>query len=216
MKKEEILWEETIATVLSTIIGVPLAWVLAKGRFKGKSVLAAFITLPMVLPPTVLGYYLLIVLGRQGIIGVTLNRIFGFNIVFTWYAAVIASTIVSIPLLVKSLQGSIEGVDRDLEDVARTLGKSELMIFFTVTIPLAKHGLISGFALAFARAMGEFGATLMVAGNIPGKTQTLAIAIYDSVQAGDIQRANMLVVLISAITIVCLIVMNKSTGFKRW
>lgn len=170
----------------------------------------------MVLPPTVLGYYLLIVLGRQGIIGVTLNRIFGFNIVFTWYAAVIASTIVSIPLLVKSLQGSIEGVDRDLEDVARTLGKSELMIFFTVTIPLAKHGLISGIALAFARAMGEFGATLMVAGNIPGKTQTLAIAIYDSVQAGDIQRANMLVVLISAITIVCLIVMNKSTGFKRW
>jgi len=205
-----------VSTFLSAIIGIPLALLLAKGNFKGKSILAAFVTLPMVLPPTVLGYYLLVVLGRQGPIGIALNRFFGINVVFTWYAAVIASTIVSIPLLVKSLQGSIEGIDRELEDVARTLGKSETNIFLFVTIPLARQGLISGIVLAFARAMGEFGATLMVAGNIPGKTQTLAIAIYDSVQGGDIQRANLLVVVISVITITCLIVMNKSTGFKRW
>ncbi len=206
----------TVSTVLSTIIGIPLAWLLAKGNFKGKSILSALVTLPMVLPPTVLGYYLLIILGRKGAIGIALNRLFGFNIVFTWYAAVIASTVVSIPLLVKSLQGSIEAVDKDLEDVARTLGKSELNTFLFITLPLARRGLISGIVLAFARAMGEFGATLMVAGNIPGKTQTLAIAIYDSVQAGDIQRANTLVVLISVITITCLIAMNKTTAFKRW
>lgn len=206
----------TISTIISTIIGIPLAWLLTKGKFRGKSLLGAVVTLPMVLPPTVLGYYMLFVLGRKGTIGIMLNEFFGINILFTWYAAVLASTIVSIPLLVKSLQGGIEGVDKDLEDVARTLGKSELRTFLFVTIPLARRGLISGIVLAFARAMGEFGATLMVAGNIPGKTQTLAITIYDAVQAGDMQRANTLVIFISFITIICLIIMNKSTVFSRW
>ena len=206
----------TISTIISTIIGIPLAWLLTKGKFRGKSLLGAVVTLPMVLPPTVLGYYMLFVLGRKGTIGIMLNEFFGINILFTWYAAVLASTIVSIPLLVKSLQGGIEGVDKDLEDVARTLGKSELRTFLSVTIPLARRGLISGIVLSFARAMGEFGATLMIAGNIPGKTQTLAITIYDAVQAGDMQRANTLVVFISIITIICLIIMNKSTVINRW
>lgn len=197
------------STVITTVIGTFIAWLLAKGRFNGKDILSAIVTLPMVLPPTVLGYYLLIIIGRQSFIGRLLLNTFNINLIFTWKAAVIASVIVSLPLMIRAVQSSIEGVDGSLEDVARTLGKSELTIFFHITLPLAWKGIIGGIVLAFARAMGEFGATLMVAGNIPGKTQTLSIAIYDSVQSGNYKQANFLVVLISFITIALLVVINK-------
>lgn len=197
------------STVITTVIGTFIAWLLAKGRFNGKDILSAIVTLPMVLPPTVLGYYLLIIIGRQSFIGRLLLNTFNIDLIFTWKAAVIASVIVSLPLMIRAVQSSIEGVDGSLEDVARTLGKSELTIFFHITLPLAWKGIIGGIVLAFARAMGEFGATLMVAGNIPGKTQTLSIAIYDSVQSGNYKQANFLVVLISFITIALLVVINK-------
>lgn len=203
------------STLITALFGIPLGWLLARGSFIGKNILSSLVTLPMVLPPTVLGYYLLIVIGRQSFIGMWLQNTFNINLVFTWQGAVIASTIVSIPLMIRAVQASIESVDVNLEDVARTLGKSELSIFFSITLPLAWQGVLAGTVLAFARAMGEFGATLMVAGNIPGKTQTLSIAIYDAVQGGNYQQANFLVILISVITISSLLLLNKVTHIRR-
>ncbi|QUH24742.1 molybdate ABC transporter permease subunit [Serpentinicella alkaliphila] len=197
------------STLFTAIIGILIGWVLAKCKFYGKSVFSALVTLPMVLPPTVLGYYLLITIGRQSFIGKILIERLNINLIFTWKAAVIASIIVSLPLMIRSVQSSIESVDTTLEDVARTLGKSELSIFFRITLPLAWKGIVGGIVLAFARSMGEFGATLMVAGNIPGKTQTLSIAIYDAVQGGKYEQANFLVLLISSITIIALLFINK-------
>lgn len=204
------------STTLAIIVGIPLCWLLTNKNFSGKNLLSSLITLPMVLPPTVIGYYLLILIGRQSSIGVFLFNTFGISLVFTIYGAVIASFIVSLPLLVKTLHGGIEGIDNNLQDVARTLGKSEMEILFTITLPLAKSSLMAGTALAFARAMGEFGATLMVAGNIPGKTQTLSIAIYDAVQSGRTELANMLVILISLLTLGVLLILNKTANTRRW
>ncbi len=204
------------STLLVLMIGVPVARLLACGRFPGQSLLSSLVTLPMVLPPTVLGYYLLVLIGRQGIIGGFLDTRFGINLVFTWQAAVIAAAVVALPLMVRSVQASFESVDSDYEAVARTLGRSELSIFFTVTIPLAWPGLLAGTVLAFARAMGEFGATLMVAGNIPGQTQTLSVAIYDAVQSGDAALANTLVIMVSVLTLTVLIVLNRLTRAQRW
>jgi len=204
------------STCITTIIGIALGWLLAKGRFVGKDILSSIVTLPIVLPPTVLGYYLLVMIGKQSSIGMWLQNTFGINLVFTWQGAVLAATIVSLPLMVRAVQASFESVDTNLEDVARTLGKTEISVFFHITLPLAWQGVIAGIVLSFARAMGEFGATLMIAGNIPGKTQTLSIAIYDAVQGGNYQQANFLVVLISAITILSLLILNRFTNIKRW
>ncbi|MCC5910120.1 MAG: molybdate ABC transporter permease subunit [Clostridiaceae bacterium] len=204
------------STLITAFVGIPLGWLLARGRFIGRNILSSIVTLPMVLPPTVLGYYLLIMIGRQSFIGRWLQNTFNINLVFTWQGAVLAATIVSLPLMIQAVQSSIESVDKNLEDVARTLGKSELVIFFRITLPLAWQGIFAGTVLAFARAMGEFGATLMVAGNIPGKTQTLSIAIYDAVQGGNYQQANFLVMLISVITIISLLLLNRFTHIRRW
>ena len=179
-----------VATLLNLAVGLPLALFLARARFRGRGLLSAAITLPLVLPPTVLGYYLLVIMGRQGPVGTFLEGTFGLTLVFTWYAAVVASAIVALPLLVRSAQAAFESIDPKLEDAARTLGRSELNLFLTVTIPLAWRGILAGTVLAFARALGEFGATLMVAGNMPGVTQTLPVAIYDAVQAGNMGMAN--------------------------
>ncbi|MGE5675652.1 MAG: molybdate ABC transporter permease subunit [Mycobacterium leprae] len=204
------------ATLLAMLVGVPLAFLLARRRFPGSDVLGAVVTLPMVLPPTVLGYYLLVLIGRQGPIGRFLLQQFHFTLVFTWQAAVLAAAIVAIPLVVRATQAAFEAIDPRLEAAARTLGRSDLAVFFTVTIPLAWRGILAGIVLAFARAMGEFGATLMVAGNIPGRTQTLSVAIYDAVAAGNDTLANALVVLISIVTIAVLVLLSRIARATRW
>ncbi len=198
-----------LATLSAALAGVPLAYGLARRRLPSPRLLSALTTLPLVLPPTVVGYYLLLLIGRQGPLGRLLEGM-GIRLVFTWHAAVLAAAVVSFPLVVRSAQAAFESVDPALEAAARTLGRSELSIFFTVTAPLAWRGILAGAVLAFARAMGEFGATLMVAGNIPGRTQTLSVAIYAAVQSGQYGLANALVLLISLVSVGVLVVL---TGF---
>jgi molybdate transport system permease protein len=199
-----------LATVASFVVGLFLAWLLARCSFPGRGLLSALVTLPLVLPPTVLGYYLLVAVGRQSPLGFFLEDTFGITLVFTWGGAVLASTIVSIPLMVRSAQAALESVDRSLEDAARTLGRSEIAVFVTVTMPLARRGILAGVGLAFARALGEFGATLMVAGNIPGQTQTMPIAIYYAVQSGDLALANILVGIVTVVAFAILFVVGRT------
>lgn len=194
-----------LATVLAFFAGISMGYLLARGSFLGKETLDAVLTLPMVLPPTVLGYYLIVVIGRNGILGRWLDEQFGITLIFTWQGAVIAAAVVSFPLILKAARAAFEGVDRSFEDAARTLGQAEPMVFLRVTMPLAWRGVLAGTLLALARAMGEFGATLMVAGNIPGKTQTLSLAVYDAVQAGNERFATTLVMLTSATCVVLLV-----------
>lgn len=189
------------ATVLNLVLGVGLGFAMARWRFRGRELLDAALTLPMVMPPTVLGYYLLIVIGTQGSVGAWLLQQFGIRMIFTWQAAVIAATVVSFPLVYKAARAAFETVDPELEDAARTLGVGEAGVFFRVSLLLAWRGILAGLLLSFARALGEFGATLMVAGSIPGKTQTLSIAIYEAVQAGQDDTANFLVAVTSIVCI---------------
>jgi molybdate transport system permease protein len=205
-----------LATLLAVLTGIPVARLLARRKGPLSDLCGSAITLPMVLPPTVLGYYLLLLIGRQSVVGRYLEERWGLTLVFTWQAAVLASAVVAIPLLVRSAQAAFEAVDPQLEAAARTLGRSELSVFASVTVPLAWRGLLAGTVLAFARAMGEFGATLMVAGNIPGRTQTLSIAIYDAVQAGNDTLANALVLLISALTVAILLVVSRIARATGW
>ena len=193
------------ATAVAGVLGVACGVVLARGRWPGRRLLEAVLTLPMVLPPTVLGYYLIVVLGRNAPVGRWLSEHAGINLMFTWQGAVIAASVVAFPLVFTSARAAFEGVNADLEKAARVLGASELKVFLQVSLPLAMRGIAAGTMLAFARAMGEFGATLMIAGNIPGKTQTLSMAIYDAVQSGNDALANTLVVLISVLCIVILV-----------
>ncbi|MBI2154559.1 MAG: molybdate ABC transporter permease subunit [Candidatus Rokubacteria bacterium] len=180
-----------MATALTLLVGVPVAWLLARRRFPGRDLLEALVVLPLILPPTVLGYYLLLVIGSQGPVGRAL-AVAGFELAFTWRAAILAAAVGSIALLIKSAQAGFETVDARLEQAARTLGSSEWSVFWSVTLPLAWRSVLAGTVLAFCRAVGEFGITLMVAGNIPGKTQTLPLAIYDRVQANAMGEANAL------------------------
>ncbi|WP_419786666.1 molybdate ABC transporter permease subunit [Pseudodesulfovibrio sp.] len=198
-----------LATIASMIIGVAAAYVLARWNFPGRDFLDAVCTLPMVMPPTVLGYYLLVFIGRRGVIGVWLQRTFGITLMFTWQGAVIAATVVAFPLVFKSARAALEGVGKQYENAARTLGLGEFSLFLRVSLPLALRGVISGGMLAFARAMGEFGATLMVAGNLPGRTQTLSLAVYSAVQAGNDGLANTLVLIISIICVIILMATSK-------
>lgn len=203
-----------LATAISFVVGLALAWVLARCDFPGRGLLAALVTLPLVLPPTVLGYYLLVAIGRQSPLGRFLEDSFGVTLVFTWGAAVLASSVVSVPLVARSAQAALESVDRSLEDAARTLGRTELAVFFTVTVPLARRGILAGTGLAFARALGEFGATLMVAGNIPGQTQTMPIAIYDAVQSGNLTLANVLVAIVTFVAIAILLLAGRTARLR--
>lgn len=198
-----------LATLLSLLFGIPIAWVLARLQFPGKKVIDSFITLPIFLPPSVLGYYLLIFIGKKSFIGQTLDFHFGLNLIFTWPAAVIAALLVAMPLLIKSVKTAFEGIDKDIEDAARTLGKSEWQIFLTVTLPLGWRGLLTGTVLAFARAIGDFGTTLMVVGNIPQKTQTMPIAIYDAVLSGNTSLANTLVLVMTVVALSVLLILYK-------
>lgn len=192
------------ATAINLVLGVGVGYAMARWRFVGRDVIDAALTLPMVMPPTVLGYYLLVLIGSQGVVGAWLLQHFGVRLIFTWQAAVIAATVVAFPLVFKAARAAFETVDPQLEDAARTLGISEAAVFFRVSLPLAWRGILAGLLLSFARALGEFGATLMVAGSIAGKTQTMAIAVYEAVQAGQDDTANFLVAVTS---IVCLAVL---------
>src|SRR5271170_4019810 len=200
-----------ISTAIALVIGLWLAWTLANRVFRGKEVLDAAVTLPLVLPPTVLSYYLLVLLGRASPIGHLYEWLFGGPLVFTWQAAVVASLFHSTPLLVKSARAAFESVDRSYERAARSLGASEARLFLRVTLPLARRSILAATALAFARSLGDFGVTLMIAGNIPGRTQTVAVAIFDAVDAGNGAVARVLVLIVSAVALVILSLANRLT-----
>src|SRR6266852_9405091 len=202
------LWLSLRVAVVSTAVaiaaGLWIAYILANREFRGKEALDAAVTLPLVLPPTVLGYYLLVVVGRASPLGKLWEAAFGSPLVFTWKAAVVAALLHSLPLLVKSARAALESVDRSYERAARNLGASEWRLFWRVTLPLARRSILAATALAFARSLGEFGATLTVAGSIPGKTQTMAVAIYDAVESGNGALAQTLVLVVSAVAMVIL------------
>lgn len=184
----QITWFTLGVAALSTVAilppGIALAWLLARRNWPGKSVVETLVALPLVIPPVATGLILLKLLGRRGPLGGWLERTFGWEIVFTWRGVVVATAVMSFPLLVRTARVAFEGVSPRLEQVARTLGAGPWRVFFTITVPLAARGLIAGALLAFARALGEFGATIMVAGFIPGQTATLALSIYHLVQLG--------------------------------
>jgi molybdate transport system permease protein len=203
-----------VATLASFLVGVTLAFLVARSRFWGREGLDSVCTLPLVMPPTVLGYYLIVLVGRQGWLGHWLQETWGISLIFTWQGAVLAAAVASLPLIYKSARAALEGVDPNLENAARTLGLSELGVFFRVSLPLAWRGILAGIMMAFARAMGEFGATLMVAGNLPGKTQTLSIAVYDAFQAGNDQAATVLVIIISIVCLTILMVSGKALKIR--
>jgi molybdate transport system permease protein len=198
-----------LATMISLALGLWISYLLANRKFRGKELVDAVVTLPLVLPPTVLGYYLLVVLGRSSPLGHLYEWTFGTPLVFTWQAAVLASTLHAIPLLVKSARAAFETVDRSYEKAARNLGASDWRVFWRVTLPLSRRAVIAASVLAFARALGDFGATLMIAGDIPGKTQTAAIAIYDAVEGGDTMVARVLVLVLSVVAIAIVYAANR-------
>jgi molybdate transport system permease protein len=202
------------ATFFSISVGLCLAWLMARRDFFGKGILDAIIMQPLVIPPTVLGYYLLVLLGRSSPLGRFLEDTAGITLVFTWKGAVVAAFVASLPLFVRPARASIEGVDKNLENAARLLGKTEWEVLKTITIPLAWRGIVAGGIIAFARATGEFGATLMIAGNIPGVTQTLPIGIYDAVQMGDTATANLFVGIITMFSFSVIYFVNRFTRGK--
>jgi molybdate transport system permease protein len=197
-----------MATLISLVVGLWLAWLLANRDFRGKEWLDAVVTLPLVLPPTVLGYYLLVLLARSSPLGHAYESLFGEPIVFTLKAAVLASTIHAIPLLVKSARAGFESADPAYSRAARSLGASEWRVFWRVTLPLARRAIVASAVIAFARSLGDFGTTLMIAGDIPFRTRTAAIAIYDAVESGDTRMAGALTVVLSIITILIVYVAN--------
>ncbi|SHE38968.1 molybdate ABC transporter permease subunit [Desulforamulus putei] len=197
-----------IAVVVVTILGLPLSRLMARREFPGKDLLESAITLPMVLPPSVIGYGLLILIGKNGLLGKVLSEM-GITIIFTWWAAALASTVVAFPLMYQSAKAAFKSVDISLEKAARTLGAGEVRIFFTITLPLAWPGILAGLVLSFARALGEFGATLMVAGNIPGQTQTIPVAIFFAVDAGDNDTARTLVTIVTIFSFLVIFWVNR-------
>ncbi|MFC0471613.1 molybdate ABC transporter permease subunit [Halalkalibacter kiskunsagensis] len=198
-----------IATLLAILIGIPIAYYLNKSNGKLADFLDTLLTLPIVLPPTVLGYYLLVLLGRKSTLGKFLEDTFNVTIVFTPTGAVIAALIVSIPFLIKSSRSAFASVDPTFMKAARVLGRSEINIFFSIILPLAWRGVATGITLAFARALGDFGATLMVAGSIPNETMTMPIAIYDALLAGNRELANILVLIMTTVSIGVLYILNR-------
>ena len=199
------------ATVLVVIIGTLIGYVLATKKFMGRELLDVVLTLPLVMPPTVTGYYLIVLFGRSGVIGGPLYDLTGFSFMFTWHGAVLASFIVSLPLMIRTSRAAIESVDASLIQTAMLMGYSRREILLRVIIPLAKRGLLAGAVLSFARALGEFGAALMVAGNIPGSTDTMPIAIYSHVASGEWHRANTMVLIFTVVSALFLYVALRIT-----
>lgn len=201
----------TVATIFVVIVGLSTAYLLARKNFPGKELLDILMTLPLVLPPTVTGYYLIVLFGRNGLLGGYLYAWTGWSIMFTWYAAVLASFVVALPLMVKAARAAIESVDENLINASYTLGHSEWWTAVKVVFPLAGKGIFAGTILSFARAMGEFGATLMLAGNLPGRTNTMPLAIYSSAASGDWSEANTMALLFTLICGLFLYAANRLT-----
>jgi molybdate transport system permease protein len=204
-----------LATLVAAVVGIALATLLANTRFPGRDVVDVLVTAPLVMPPTVLGYYLLVSLGRRGAIGHAFEALFGSSIVFTRTGAVVAATVGALPLVVKSGRAALEGVEPTLMRAARTLGAGPARAFFTVQLPLARRGMAAALMLAFARSLGDFGITLMVAGDIPGETQTASIAIYDAIQEHRDAAALGMVLSLTAIALAILYAVNKLTGGRH-
>ncbi|WP_425058260.1 Molybdenum transport system permease protein ModB [Sporomusa carbonis] len=218
-----IEWQPVILSIkvalmslaIVSIFGISIAYVMRRTEFPGKAAVEALFTMPLVLPPVVTGFLLLILIGKQGPIGRLLSETLHTQVIFTPYAAILAGSVVSFPLMYQSTKAAFQGVDANLEDAARTLGANEWRVFWTVTVPLSWPGLVAGLVLSFARALGEFGATIMVAGNIPGKTQTIPLAIYFAAESNDLTLAGVYVLIISAITFMVIFGLNiwdKSRG----
>jgi molybdate transport system permease protein len=201
----------TFATLLAALIGIGGAAILANYRFAGRDVLDVLFTAPMVMPPTVLGYYVLVVAGRQSVLGRAWESLTGSSIVFTVTGAVVAATIGAVPLVVKNARAALEQTDPTLILAARTLGATRLRAFFSVQLPLARRGIIAALMLAFARAIGDFGVTLMVAGDIPGKTRTASLAIYNAIQAQREREAAAMVAVLTALALGLLYAVGKLT-----
>ncbi len=201
----------SLATILIGVAGTAFGFVLAKRQFRAKELCDALLTLPMVLPPTVTGYYLILLLGKRGLLGRYLYSLTGWTLAFTWEAAVAAAGVMALPIMVKSARAALESVDARYEMVSFSLGKGELETFFRVTLPLAFRGLMAGIVLSFARALGEFGATLMLAGNIPGKTQTMPLAIFEAFISGEDRQAQALALILTLTSIVTIYFTNVLT-----
>ncbi|MGH9943809.1 MAG: molybdate ABC transporter permease subunit [Pyrinomonadaceae bacterium] len=198
-----------VATVFVGALGLALAFLLARREFRGKELLDAVLTMPLVLPPTVTGYYLIVLLGRRGLLGKPVYELTGWSITFTWQAAAVAATVVALPLMIKSARAAIESVEPQYEIAAYTLGKGAWETFWRVTLPLARRGVVAGLVLSFARALGEFGATLMLAGNIPGETQTMPLAIYEAVMSGEDRRALWLSLILTFVSVAAIYGTNR-------
>lgn len=203
-----------VSLIFVFLFGVSFAHLLHNRSFPGKTALEAFFTLPLVLPPVVTGFLLLVLIGKNGPVGQLLRTTLNVQLVFTPYAAVLAAAVVAFPLMYQNAKAAFQNVDPTLEDAARTLGSSEWRVFLTVTLPLSRSGLMSGVVLSYARALGEFGATMMVAGNIPGKTQTIPLAIYFASEANDLTAAGIYVLIISVLTFMLLFLLNSWNNRK--
>jgi len=207
----------SLATLIALLGGVWVAWLLTRKGFRGRELVDAAVTLPLVLPPTVLGYYLLVLLGRMSPFGRLYESVFGEPLVFTWKAAVVAALFHAAPLLIKSTRAALESVPPDYEKAARSLGAGEWRVFWQVSLPLAWNQVLAATALAFARSLGDFGITIMLAGDISGRTQTLSVAIYDAVEGGRGDVARVLVLVISGVALALLYLANRlgRTQFGR-
>ena len=197
------------ATAVVGIAGTALGYVLARGRFRGRELLDSLLMMPLVLPPTVTGYYLIVLLGQQGFLGQTLDRQFGLRLTFNLAACIIAASVMALPLMVRAARVAFEELDPRHEIAAASLGLGPLAVLRRVSLPLARRGLWAGLVLSFARALGEFGATLMLAGNIPGRTQTLPLQIYEAVAAGEDRRATVLALLLTGVSLIVLLAAGR-------
>ena len=195
------------ATIITSIIGIFVSYKMANYKGRGRGLIDGIFTLPLILPPTVIGFFLLLLCGKNGFVGKIFMN-FNKNIIFSWSATVIAATVVAFPMMYRTCRSAFEQIDKNMISAARTLGLSETKIFFKIAIPLAWPGIIGGLVLSFARALGEFGATLMIAGNIPGKTQTMPVAIFFAVEGGDMNKAMLWVLIIVAISFIMIFLLN--------
>lgn len=203
-----------LATIITSIIGIFISYKMANYKGRGRGIIDGIFTLPLILPPTVIGFFLLLLCGKNGFVG-KIFMSFNKNIIFSWSATVIAAAVVAFPMMYRTCRSAFEQMDKNMISAARTLGLSETKIFFKIAIPLAWPGIIGGLVLSFARALGEFGATLMIAGNIPGRTQTMPVAIFFAVESGDMNKAMIWVLIIVAISFIMIFLLNYWSDIQQ-